>query len=269
MLVLLTPSKKRIGAIFEGKNYLKDLFSAQAELYARYRPGYAQELFDCILSFVRRNEAALDCATGNGQVARALSPHFQKVHAIDLSESQLRHAVRMHNIEYSVFRAEETPFDDHSFDLITVAQAYHWIDGVRFCREAARIGRPGAVVAIWGYDLSHSGSPIDAIVRRWNFETLAPYWEAERQHVYSHYSNLPFDFERIPAPEFQIVVEWECEELVGHMRTWSALQNMIRQAGDDAFRKVVEEIESSWGSDGRKRFTFRIFLKLGKVRGRP
>ena len=245
---------------------MKDLFSTQAKLYARYRPVYPPELFNFILSFVQQRDSALDCATGNGQVARTLAAHFSRVCAVDISESQLSHAIKLENIEYSVYRAEQTPFSDSSFDLITVAQAHHWFNGPKFCREATRIARPGAIIAIWGYDLTYSGSPIDSIVHHWNFDILAPYWEEERKHVYTHYDHLPFEFERIPAPEFRIVVDWKSEELIGHLRTWSALQKMKQRVGDGAFRTVVDEITRMWGNDDRKRFTFPIFLKLGRVR---
>lgn len=45
----------------------KDLFSNQAEGYAKYRPVYPKELFDHILQYVIEKNTAWDCATGNGQ----------------------------------------------------------------------------------------------------------------------------------------------------------------------------------------------------------
>jgi ubiquinone/menaquinone biosynthesis C-methylase UbiE len=147
------------------EHLLKDIFSTLAELYSKYRPVYPPELFNFILSFVSRREAALDCATGNRQVARTLAPQFRRVCAVDISENQLSHAVKLDNIEYSVCRAEQTPFSNNSFDLITVAQAYHWFDGSQFCREANRVARSGAIVAIWVYDLAYSTSQIDRIVQ--------------------------------------------------------------------------------------------------------
>jgi ubiquinone/menaquinone biosynthesis C-methylase UbiE len=244
---------------------VKDLFSAQADLYSMYRPTYPSELFEHIFHFLRRRQTALDCATGNGQVARTLAPRFEQVFAVDISERQLEHAVKADNVRYSVSRAEETPFANDNFDLITVAQAYHWIDGARFCREARRIARKDAVVAVWGYDLAYSNSPVDTIIRHWNFDVLSPYWEAERKHIYNHYRDLPFDFEPLPVHDFEIVVDWTLDQLVGHLRTWSALQKMIRQTGDGAFRRTVDEITKAWGADGMKRLVFPLFLKLGRV----
>ena len=244
---------------------MKDLFSAQAGLYAQYRPVYPQDLYDFILEQVLRKDAALDCATGNGQVARALSSRFRNVRAIDISENQLRHAPCLPNVEYSVHPAEHTPFDDDSFDLITVAQAYHWLDGQKFSREARRVGRSGAVVAVWGYDIPTSDSTVDSIVRRWNFEMLAPYWEPERHHLYKHFEDQPFEFEPITAPGFRIVVDWGKEELVGNLKTWSALQRMVREVGEGAFNEVVGKIKAVWDDGQKKRFTYPVFVKLGRV----
>lgn len=245
---------------------MKDLFSNQADLYAQYRPLYPKELYDFVLGAVSRFERALDCATGNGQVARTLASHFQNVCAIDISENQLRHAIRADNIEYALSPAERTPFAENSFDLITIAQAYHWFDGPGFCREATRIARPNALVAVWAYDLGHIDPAIDPIIHQWNFEILAPYWEEERKHVYDHYERLPFEFERLPSRDFQIVAEWDVDHVIGHLRTWSALQRMTREVGDGPFGKVVADLRKTWNTRDTKKCIFPVFLKLGRIR---
>src|SRR5690242_19895006 len=99
---------------------MKDNFSNQAGLYAKYRPTYPAKLFEFILLQVQQRERALDCATGNGQTAMELALHFKEVMATDISEKQLLNATRLSNITYSVQPAERTDFADNSFDLVTV-----------------------------------------------------------------------------------------------------------------------------------------------------
>jgi SAM-dependent methyltransferase len=244
---------------------MKDLFSAQSHLYSKFRPTYPPELYEFILEHVRSREAAWDCATGNGQVARGLVEHFEKVCATDISESQLRHAVQSDKIRYSISAAERTPFRDDSFDLITVAQAFHWLNPVLFCREATRVGRPGAIVAVWGYELKSVAPAIDKIVHRWNNEMLSPYWEPERQHVVAHYETLLFDFEQLRTRGFDTVMEWDLDGFIGHLQTWSAYQKMKKEIGNGAFLGLVDEIRNSWGAGDSKRCVFSIFMKLGRV----
>jgi ubiquinone/menaquinone biosynthesis C-methylase UbiE len=245
---------------------MKDLFSTQADLYAKYRPTYPAELFDFILAYVHRRDTAWDCATGNGQVARALAPHIQRVYATDISENQLRNAVRMERIGYALSAAEQTPFPDNSFDLVTVGQAYHWLDTPVFCREATRVGRDGAIVAVWGYVSGDAGHEVDKLLHRWNHEILSPYWEEERKHVHARYSTLAFDFEHLANRDFRISVSWNIDELLGHMRTWSAHQSMIRRAGESAFLEMIDTIKLAWHDDKRREFVFDVFLKLGRIR---
>src|SRR5690606_8514093 len=121
---------------------MKDNFSTQAGLYAQFRPSYPKEMIDYIVSQVTDKETALDVATGNGQVAGALSEHFKKVFATDISQKQLDNAIKKDNIVYSVSPAEKTDFNAQTFDLVTVAQAIHWFDFDAFYKEIYRILKP-------------------------------------------------------------------------------------------------------------------------------
>jgi ubiquinone/menaquinone biosynthesis C-methylase UbiE len=123
---------------------MKDNFSKQSDLYAKYRPGYPQALYDCIINHVENKEAAWDCGTGNGQAAKELSKAFMKVFATDISQKQIDKAVQSDNIFYSVQPAEQTNFPDNSFDLVTVAQALHWFRFDEFYKEVRRVTKPGA-----------------------------------------------------------------------------------------------------------------------------
>src|SRR5689334_1149416 len=114
---------------------MKDNFSKQASLYARYRPVYPPELFSFILNHIEKKDSAWDCATGNGQTAKELAKHFDKVHATDISQKQLDQAEQASNIFYSLQAAEQTNFSDNQFDLVTVSQALHWFDFDKFYTE--------------------------------------------------------------------------------------------------------------------------------------
>ena len=56
---------------------VKDNFSANADLYAKYRPDYPAELYSFLYSRIPDNKTAWNCGTGNGQVARVLAAHFE------------------------------------------------------------------------------------------------------------------------------------------------------------------------------------------------
>lgn len=104
---------------------MKDIFSIQAEGYAKYRTDYPQALFAFILNYVKERSVAWDCATGNGQTAKELAKEFEKIYAKDISPKQLDNAEKVSNIFYSLQSAAQTNFEKSTFDLITVSQALH------------------------------------------------------------------------------------------------------------------------------------------------
>ncbi len=219
-----------------------DRFSAQADLYARYRIGYPAELYAWLLPQVPGRDRAWDCATGNGQVATALAEHFGQVDATDFSASQLAQAVPHPNIHYQTARAEQTPFPDQCFDLITVAQAVHWFAPEAYHREVRRVARPGAVLAEWGYGLLHINPEIDALIRHFHDDTMRPYWDDNRWHIMDEYARIPFPFAAVQRAHFAVRQQWSAEWLLNYLRTWSSVAKYQPQHGTDPVLPLAAEL---------------------------
>jgi ubiquinone/menaquinone biosynthesis C-methylase UbiE len=245
----------------------KDLFSNQAATYARYRPTYPPELYAWLLERAPGRTRALDCATGNGQAAAALSEYFTEVEAIDISEGQLSQAIRKPNIHYRLSRVEETPFPDDHFDLITMAQAFHWVDASRFCAEMNRIGRPGAIVACWSYKFpTTSDEHVNRVILEFYNGITGPYWEPERAHVDNDYANLTFDFSDVETAQFESAFRWTRHELLGYFASWSATQKYIRIHGESPLRHVEGPMEAVLPGDGAIDVRFPLYLKAGRIK---
>jgi SAM-dependent methyltransferase len=244
----------------------KDLFSGQAGSYAAYRPGYPPELFEYIIQFVPERKAAWDCATGNGQAAVALARYFETVEATDISQGQLNHAEKKDNIHYRLCPAEQTPFADHQFDLITVAQAYHWIDWAAFEQEAHRVGKKNAVVAIWGYNLPRcTETAVDQVIRHFYYDITAPYWDPARKFVEEEYTTVTFNFDPLPNASFSMPVSWTKERMLGYFESWSAVQAYIKKNGTSPLALIDEAVNQAWLGRGDKEFTFPIFMRIGRI----
>ena len=116
-------------------------------------------------------DAALDIATGAGHTALALAPHVASVVAFDVTEKMLAETARnaadrgLTNVSTRRGMAEDLPFADASFDIVTVRHApHHYGDAPRAVREMARVARPGARVIV-----VDSTAPEDAsLAARWN-----------------------------------------------------------------------------------------------------
>lgn len=242
---------------------MKDYFSGHAKQYAAFRPTYPDGLYRFIFGHLKSFDAAWDCATGNGQVARVLATQFEKVFATDISRQQLEHAHQANNIVYSVQPAEKTDFPDKTFDLITVAQALHWFDLDAFYREVNRTAKPGAWLAVWGYSQCTINPEVDSHFLKFYRETVGPYWDSSRKLVEDQYLSIPFPFEEVKSPAFTINLHWTVEEFSGYLGTWSATQKFTREKRFDPVPEVMEKISPLWKD--KLQVTFPVFLRMGEI----
>ena len=91
----------------------------------------------------------LDVATGGGHTALRFAAHVAQVTATDLVPDMLNAAQasaashKVKNVAFEIADAEDLPFQDGRFDLVTCRIApHHFTDCARFVGECARVLRP-------------------------------------------------------------------------------------------------------------------------------
>lgn len=244
----------------------RDRFSGHSGIYKKYRPHYPPLLYKNILQYARGRGTLWDCATGNGQVASALAPHFQEVFATDISSNQLNEAPAADNIRYSRQRAEHTGFEDDFFDLITVAQAIHWFDIPAFLKEALRVGRSDGILAVWGYGLLHLNSALDPLIRHFYTDIAGPYWDGERAHIDSRYASIPFNLEdQQDLSSYKIEQPMDLRDFLGYLTTWSSVQNYMRAKGENPVENLAINLKELWKPGEIKMVYFPIFGIMGRL----
>lgn len=244
----------------------KDHFSGHAADYTRYRPGYPHALFAWLAQQAPARERVWDCATGNGQAAVGLAEFFDHVIATDASAQQIAAAKAHPRVRYTVAPAEDSGVAAHSVDLISVGQALHWFHFPAFYAEAARVLKPGGVLAAWSYGLMQVNPAVDASVWRLYEPITGPYWPPERRYVEERYRTLPFPLDEIAAPPFAMEAEWTLEQLIGYLGTWSAVQRYRQERGVDPLSLIAEELTAAWGEVAApQRVVWPLFMRVGRV----
>jgi hypothetical protein len=243
----------------------EDHFSGHAEAYAQRRPRYPEEIYTWLASLVREHDLAWDVGTGNGQVAGSLAAHFKQVIATDASDDQLRHALPHARVEYRHEPADRVSLPDRSVDLITAGAAAHWFDFDGFHREVRRVGKPGAVIALWSYGPRDVADAIDPIVHRYQEEVLRDYWPERIRYVHQRYATLPFPFEEIEAPPFAMTGHWTLREFRELLGTWSASQRYLQERGTDPLDEIAPDLERAWGNDERRTISWPLFFRGGRI----
>ncbi|MEO7922688.1 MAG: class I SAM-dependent methyltransferase [Chitinophagaceae bacterium] len=121
-------------------------FSAKntAERYAKGRPFFHRNTIKHIREFIKidsKLENALDVACGTGLSTNALLDIAENVFGTDTSDEMLQLALNPQVIKYSKAAAENLPFGNNYFDIITVSSGVHWFNIDQFLREATRVLR--------------------------------------------------------------------------------------------------------------------------------
>jgi SAM-dependent methyltransferase len=128
-------------------------FGQEAAAYDRGRPGYPDDAVDWIVSRAATDDDArpdvVDLGAGTGKFTASLVERAATVTAVEPDATMReRLAANLPGVLALPGKAESIPAGDESADLVTVAQAWHWVDPDAASREVARILRPGGVLAL-------------------------------------------------------------------------------------------------------------------------
>jgi SAM-dependent methyltransferase len=243
----------------------RDHFSDHAADYREFRPVYPPELFDFLASAAPEKRLAWDCGTGNGQAAVGLAERFQCVFATDASAKQIEHAQPHPRVEYAVALAEACPLPDASADLVLVAQALHWFELDRFYAEVRRICKPNGIMAAACYYEPSVNDAVNAVLAR--FEALVrPYWPAGREWVDAGYRTIPFPFEEVAAPRFELTRAADSPRFLGYLGTWSASREFVKANGFDPVKHLEEAFVKAWVDPGETRTVhWKLNVRVGRT----
>jgi ubiquinone/menaquinone biosynthesis C-methylase UbiE len=167
----------------------KEQFDRQAAHYNGQWASWTDETLQRMLELAapQSHWNMLDVATGTGFTALAFAPRVAHVTGADISPGMLAQAAQhaqeqgITNAEWREAPAESLPFDDGTFDLVTVRIAPHHFTDVRaFLSEVRRVLRPGGV-----FVLGDTTVPDD------NAEAADWQNAVEKERDPSHGANLP------------------------------------------------------------------------------
>jgi len=131
----------------------KRRFSAAADDYHKHRPSYPAALVDWLLqeASVPEGGRIADVGCGTGIATRLLAARGRELVGVDPNPEMLAFARGAGGgPRYVQGEAAATGLPAASFDLVTAAQALHWIAFPEFAAEARRILKPtGFAAAFW------------------------------------------------------------------------------------------------------------------------
>ncbi len=244
----------------------KDHFSSTASDYARFRPSYPSELAVYLSSLPAQPAVAWDCGCGSGHLSVQLALHFDRVEATDASLEQLGKAQQHPRVTYRCARAESCGLATESVDLAVSAQAAHWFDIDAYYSEVRRVTRSGAAIALIAYSRSILDADIAACFDHFYDNVAGPYWPPERDIIQQGYRTLPFPFDEVTAPMFDMQSDWNLAQLLGYVDTWSAMRGLEKVAGRTPYEQFCRDMTAAWGEPARcRRVVWPLSLRVGRL----
>ena len=136
----------------------KPLFEKFADDFASSRPGYPEDIKKYLFEqfSIKSGSIIADIACGSGIFTQLLSckDRNRTVVGIDRSMPLLRAGMKFFGnycFEPICGTGESLPFNSACFDMVTVAQGFHWLHRRQSLAEMARVLKPGAGIALVFY----------------------------------------------------------------------------------------------------------------------
>jgi SAM-dependent methyltransferase len=138
------------------------LFDREAERYDRCRPTYPDPVIDAVLGPESSGLKVLDVGCGTGIASRLIAQRGADVFGIEIAP-RMAAIAQGHGIDVEVGAFEDWEPAGRTFDRVTSAQAWHWLDLPVATAKAASVLRPGGrLCLIWNAG-SHPDDLADAL----------------------------------------------------------------------------------------------------------
>jgi SAM-dependent methyltransferase len=238
-------------------------FDTVAREYDAGRPSYPDALYDAIEelsgSFLAAARVA-DVGAGTGISTRGLLDRGAWVVAVDHGAHMLASLrARSPGVSTVLADANELPFTDASFDLVTFAQSWHWVDLDRAPREVVRVLRPGAALAIW-WNTADDGSESWLDEHRSRLRAAGQHAIGARFHT--AWESIPSAFIELDVETTQ--VRWERTVSKEVILNEARSKSYIAELGSDGATAFVER-ERELIPDGDLREPFVTQLAVVRI----
>jgi SAM-dependent methyltransferase len=241
-------------------------FSDRVENYVKYRPSYPPEIIAFLETRIdlAKDQRIVDIGSGTGNFSELFLKNGYSVVGIEPNDN-MRRAAEVKLGPYNRFtsrshRAEQTGLRSGSVDLITVAQAFHWLEPNLTKREFLRILKPGGHIAlVWNIRLHHTAflQDYESLKHRFGIDYKGDKM-VDEQSIKNFYS--PMDFALTQFSNTQLL---DFEALKGQLLSAS----YIPLPGHPTYDAMISELVHlfvAYNENGFVRMEYQTKLFLNK-----
>lgn len=210
-------------------------FQVAADAYERGRPDYPPAAVKFLLKTLNISSqmTVVDLAAGTGKFTRLLAASCCQLIALEPVEGmRQKFSALLPDVPVLDGTAESIPLETASIDVVTVAQAFHWFQGVAALAEIHRVLKPGGHLALiwnvrdesvdWVAQITDIIDPYQGDTPRYKsgqwrkaFEQTSLFTPLETQHFsYVHQCDLDTSVARVASSSFIAALDFQTQQTV-------------------------------------------------------
>lgn len=223
-------------------------FGRTSEDYAKYRDIYPESMYEKLIAFGigRQGQNILDLGSGTAVLPINMYHTGARFTSTDISEKQILCGMRLaeekglSNIRFAVCSAENTGFEDNTFDAVTAVQCFQYFNADIAADEIMRVLKPGGLFCRIFMDwLPFEDKVIEEMERmvlKYNPDWSGCGFEKFR-YSYPHWAENRFDIETIHS--YNEVLEFTKDSWIGRIKS-------CRGVGASLSSKRLAEFENEY-----------------------
>ena len=246
----------------------RDRFSAAADDYARYRPGYPDTIVTACADYAGLAPAAtvVDVGCGTGISSRLFAAKGFRVIGVEPNEAmRAKAALAGGDVEYRAGEAAATGLPDACADLIIAAQALHWFDMEPSLAEWRRVLKPGgACAAFWNYRSDEGWQrEYEDMLKRHSSEYPVVQKATGKGDDNSAWIKASPQCSEVHEMNLHNAQTLDWDGLLG--RAWSSSYVIHGNVNREVFNAELREMFDRHSREGQVKFAYNLYLLLWRI----
>ena len=238
-------------------------FGRTSEDYAKFRDIYPKNMYDKLIAFGigKKGQKILDLGSGTAVLPVNMYHTGAEFTATDISENQIEFGRKiakerkLDNINFNVCSAENTGFEDNTFDVVTAVQCFQYFNADKATKEIRRVLKPdGLFCKIFMDWLPFEDEVIgemENLVLKYSPDWNGCGFEKFR-YSYPDWAENGFNIETIHS--YDVGLEFSKEEWIGRIKS-------CRGVGASLSKERITEVENEYRKRLEKYDTDLLKLK--------
>ena len=122
------------------------------------------------------------------------------------------------------------------------------------------------MIACWSYKLFRINPKVDLEIKQLYTDILGSFWDPECRLVDTGYRTLSFPFRELRIPHFEMKSNWNFDNMLGFLSSWSAVAHYKNRKGYDPIVENTERLKAVWGEPQEiKEVSWPLSIRVGHI----